>query len=340
MLAGLLAEWHIRRPDVWPVVLSADPGATRTLHGVEARPRSPRAVWNALAGARLFISGGGSLVQDVTSARSATYYLGTLFAASWRGVPVAVVGQGIGPLRRPWVRGLARRAFDRAQFISVRDANSVRALTDLGVTREIHRGADLALLVSPAPAERLNALLARAGLDAASSRIGVAVRRWPGLLDPQTLGQALRRCAVPRGAVIAVLVFDPIRDRPISEALAEACGGRVVEADSPQDLLAVVGAMDLVLGVRLHALIFAASRGTPALGLAYDPKVSAFMADVGLRSLPADTSAEALEQALAHAWEQRAELRARLDAAVPELRRAAASSVQAAAALLGTPAAD
>ncbi len=339
MLAGLLAEWRARRPDVLPLVLSADPGTTRTLHGVEARPRSPRAVWNTLAGARLFISGGGSLVQDVTSARSALYYLGTLFAASWRGVPVAVVGQGIGPLHRPWIRWLARRAFDRAQVISVRDAGSSRALTDLGVTRAIHRGADLALLAAPAPVERLDALLARAGLDTARSRIGVAVRSWPGLLDPRTLGQALRRFAVPRGMAIAVLMFDPIHDRPISQALAEACGGRLVEAGSPQDLLAITGAMDLVLGVRLHALIFAASRGTPALGLSYDPKVSAFMADLGLQGLPVGTSVEALEQALARAWEQRAELRAHLAAVVPELRTAAASGVQAAVALLGPPAA-
>ncbi len=316
-------------------MLSADPGATRTLHGVEARQRSPRGVWNALAGARLFISGGGSLVQDVTSARSAMYYLGTMFAASWRGVPAAVVGQGIGPLRRPWIRRLARRAFDRAHVISVRDADSVRVLTDLGVTRAIHRGADLALLVSPAPAERLDALLARAGLSAANSRIGVAVRPWPGLLDPRALGQALRRFAVSRRTAIAVLVFDRVRDLPISLALAEASGGHLVEANSPQGLLAVVGAMDLVLGVRLHALIFAASRGTPALGLSYDPKVSAFMADLGLRGLPVDASVEALEQALAGAWEQRVELRARLGTVVPELRRAAASGVQAAAALLG-----
>ncbi len=296
-------------------------------------------MWNALTGARLFISGGGSLVQDVTSVRSAMYYLGTMFAASWRGVPAAVVGQGIGPLRRPWIRRLARRAFNRAQVISVRDADSGRVLTGLGVTRVVHRGADLALLVSPAPSDRLDALLARAGLNAANSRIGVAVRPWPGLLDPRAMGQALRRFATPRQAAIAVLVFDRVFDRPISRALAEASGGRLVEADSPQDLLAAVGAMDLVLGVRLHALIFAASRGTPALGLAYDPKVSAFMADVGLRSLPLDTSVEALEQALDRAWEQRAELRARLLVAVPVLRRAAASGVQAAAALLGPPAA-
>lgn len=317
------------------VVLSADPAATSALHGVEARPRSPRAVWGALAGARLFISGGGSLVQDVTSTRSALYYLGTLFAASWRGVPVAVVGQGIGPLRRPWVRRLARRAFDRARIISVRDADSARMLTELGVARPIHRGADLALLVPPAPPDRVRTLLARAGLDAAGARIGVALRPWPGLLDPRSLGEAVRRVAAAYEAAVAILVFDRIRDLSISQAVAASCGGRLVDAASPQDLLGVVGAMDVLLGVRLHALIFAAAQGTPAVGLAYDPKVSAFMSEIGLPGLlPVDASVEAVEGALARAWDQRVDLRVRLRAAAPALRRAAASGVRAAVEVL------
>ncbi len=269
-------------------------------------------------------------MQDVTSARSALYYLGTVFAASWRGVPVAVLGQGVGPVRRPWVRWIARRAFNRARVISVRDADSARTLVELGVTRPIHRGADLALLIPPAPPDRVHALLARAGLDAADARIGVVVRPWPGLFDPQAAGRALRRFAAARGAAIGVLVFDRGRDYAISQAVAKACGGRLVDVESPGDLLGVTGAMDLILGVRLHALIFAAAQGTPAVGVAYDPKVSAFMTGLGLPALlPVDASPEALEAALARAWERRAEVRARLQTVLPELRRAAASGVQA-----------
>lgn len=316
-------------------MLSADPAETETLHGVEALPRSPRAVWQALAGARLLISGGGSLVQDVTSVRSALYYIGTMFAASMRRVPFAVVGQGVGPIRRPWVRRLASMAFNRAQAISVRDAASARALLAMGVVRPVGVGADLAALLTPSPSRRAEELLALSGLDAPAPRLGVAVRAWGGLAEVSTIGGAVRRFAGAHGAGVAVFPFDRTRDLEISRAVAAACGGRVVQATTPHDLLSLVGAMDMMLCVRLHALIFAAIQAVPAVALSYDPKVSAFASGMGLSdSLPVDVSEQVLGEALSGAWQARVVARARLRVAAPVLREAAAAGVGSVAGLL------
>ncbi|MDI6772472.1 MAG: polysaccharide pyruvyl transferase CsaB [bacterium] len=328
VLAGLIAGLRAEDPNLPLVVLSADPAETEMLHGVEAHPRSPRAVWQALAGARLLISGGGSLVQDVTSARSALYYIGTMLAASMRRVPFAVVGQGVGPIRRPWVRRLAAMAFNRAQAISVRDAASARALRAMGVVCPVGVGADLAALLMPCPPQRVEELLARSGLDASVPYLGVVVRPWKGLVEASTVGRAVRRFAGAHGAQVAVFPFDRAHDLEVSDAVAVASGGRVVQATTPQDLLGLVGAMDLMLGVRLHALIFAAIQAVPAVALAYDPKVTAFASAMGLPGpLPADASEQVLEEALAVAWQSRAGARARLRAAVPALRQAAAAGV-------------
>jgi polysaccharide pyruvyl transferase CsaB len=313
------------------VVLSADPAATSAAHGVETWSRSPGAVWKALDGARLLISGGGSLVQDVTSARSAVYYLGLMVAASMRGVPVAVVGQGVGPLRRWWVRTLARHAFGRAAVLSVRDADSAALLAGLGVAAPVHVGADLAVL-APAPSpSRGEDLLAGAGLHGRTPRLAVAARPWPGLADPRDLGAAIRRFAAARGVAVCVLVFDRMRDVAVSRALAGATGGTIIHTASVPDLVGVIGAMDLMLGVRLHSLILAAAQGVPVVGLAYDPKVASFMRACGSSGLlRIDARPEAVEGALAEAWEARISLRARLLARLPAWRQAAAESVEAA----------
>ncbi len=320
------------------MVLSADPAETAALHGVEAHPRSPLAVWQALAGARLLISGGGSLVQDVTSARSALYYIGTMLAASMRRVPLAVVGQGVGPVRRPWVRRLAAAAFNRAQAVSVRDAASARALRAMGVVRPVDVGADLAALLVPSPPQRVEELLAGSGLGTSVPRLGVVVRPWRGLVEVSNMGRAVRRFAAAHRAEIAVFPFDRTRDLEISHAVAEASGGRVVQAATPQDLLGLVGAVDLMLGVRLHALIFATIQAVPAVALAYDPKVTAFAFGMGLPGpLAADASGQDLEEALELAWTSRADARARLRSAAPALREAAAAGVRGVVRLLAPP---
>jgi len=114
----------------------------------------------------------------------------------------------------------------------------------------------------------------------------------------------------------------------MSRTVARAADARVVEVETPAELMGLVGAMDLVVAMRLHGLVFAAAGGVPAVAWAYDPKVTAFAAEIGLpESLPVDCTGLALAEALARAWDGRASLRSRTRAAVPGLRTRALASV-------------
>lgn len=57
-------------------VLSKDPASTRLTYRVRAVSRTAFFTWRmAMSRARLYINGGGSLIQDVTSRRSLWFYL-------------------------------------------------------------------------------------------------------------------------------------------------------------------------------------------------------------------------------------------------------------------------
>ncbi len=46
---------------------------------------------------------------------------------------------------------------------------------------------------------------------------------------------------------------------------------------TPGEAMAVLGCVDLVLGLRLHSLILAATQGVPVVGVDYDRKIRGFM---------------------------------------------------------------
>ncbi|HEY8487367.1 MAG TPA: polysaccharide pyruvyl transferase family protein, partial [Limnochordales bacterium] len=206
VLAGVLQALRDTRLSVFPLVLSADPDATVRAHGVAAAPRGLAHVPRALRGAAALVSGGGSLLQDVTSFRSPLYYLAVLEMARRAGVPVIWFAQGIGPLRRGWVRRLVARAARQARLVVVRDERSRQELVRMGVpAQQVRVGADAVWLLPAGEAPDV-AASGVAGAEPPAEevargspgwRLCVIWRRWPGRAAGdeevgEALGEALR----------------------------------------------------------------------------------------------------------------------------------------------------
>ncbi|MGB9860036.1 MAG: polysaccharide pyruvyl transferase family protein, partial [Moorellaceae bacterium] len=82
ILYSMVQTFRALAPEVEIAVLSHDPAATEKWLSVKAVNRwRPGEVVQAIRRADLFISGGGSLLQDVTGPRSLLYYLGVLETA-------------------------------------------------------------------------------------------------------------------------------------------------------------------------------------------------------------------------------------------------------------------
>jgi len=286
ILAALTDELRRRYPDVQLTVLSADPEATARQYGVEAIPRwSLPAIWRALRGADLLISGGGGLIQDATSRLSPLYYLAILRLARLAGTPYMIFAQGLGPLCCRLTRWATARCLCRAVAITVRDEPSAQLLSELGViTPPVEVTADPALLLQPCPPHRTDELLRELGLSESTGLIGIAVRSWAGCDVVRPAAALIRHLHQSQAGQVLLIPFQPEEDLNLAWRVASEAEGSVTILDQalePRELLGIVSRLDLLVSMRLHGLIFAASAQVPAMALSYDPKVEAFATRAG-----------------------------------------------------------
>lgn len=319
VLAASVALFREHRPDLPLAALSADPAGTRAALGIEAFPRMQLpAVLAAIRRSSLFLSGGGSLLQDRTSLKSLVYYLWALNHARRAGVRTMVFAQGLGPLIRPAARRWTARVLRRVDAITVRDAESAELLREIGVqgkdAPEIEVTADPVFALEPQATERVAALVAERPV------VAVAPRPWEGveaILEP--LAEALRACA-SEARLQAWPLFRE-QDTPVCERLARMVPELQVigAALDPAEWMALAGWTDVVVAMRLHALIFAAARSVPVVGISYDPKVDALLARLRApvagtaASLDAATLQRAIECALAEDEARRRDRNARAE---------------------------
>lgn len=322
VLASFLQGLDELLPEAEVVVLSGDPGATERVYRVHAVPRMRLdSIARAIRGSDLLVSGGGSLLQDVTGWRSVPYYTGIMGMAGAMGVPVSVYAQGLGPLRSGLSRLLVRAALKRASVISLRDAESMALLQSIGVAGPgAHLVADPAFALTPLDSNHARRIAQY------QDAVVFALRPWDVGRDvTQEYADCARKVRAELGADVVFAAFQPSSDWPMVQRIASLCSATAVNLDMhPREALGVIAKAQLVVGMRLHALIFAASVGVPAVAIEYDPKVRALCERVGTTHvLPAGVDGGTLYETIARAWSVRERLKAEQALAVDELRAGA-----------------
>ena len=91
----------------------------------------------SLKEADTLISGGGSLLQDVTSIKSLIYYLGVIYSALFLKKEVIIFAQGIGPINSKLGQFLTKCALKKASKITVRDKKSQELLKSWNINSEL-----------------------------------------------------------------------------------------------------------------------------------------------------------------------------------------------------------
>ncbi len=261
-------------------VLSNDPVQTERDYGVRAVKRmNPLALLSVIAGADALLSGGGGLLQDKTSSRTLSYYLGLIGLAKLLGKRVAVFNQSIGPLS-PSGEARVSTALRGVRAI-VRDTGSLALLERLGVTARL--GGDPALL-----------LRASDGVARDPDQVVIAPREGQRVATERLVSVA--RALQDAGKRVVALGFQPGWDDAELEAFKDVA---VLEStSSPARALEIIAGSGAVIGVRLHAVILGAAVGTPFYGVSYDPKVQGFCRDAGALEVPCEFDPQVLTAAV------------------------------------------
>ncbi len=271
LLKSIITSLRQQKPDVSITVLSANPSETASLLGVQSinRFNFPQII-NTLRHTRLLISGGGSLLQDVTSTKSYKYYSAIIKLALFFGAKVMVYANGIGPLQNIRNRKDCVKMLEKVDVISLRDSDSYQELIDMGLKREAIVTADPAFALQCADAPS----------PYGEKYFIVSIRRWKKL--PKNFGEIISDvCLKIKQAYGYTPVFVPMQNRldlEICSSVAKKCDGLVFEnTGSIESLLNCIKHSRFVLGMRLHALIYALSMSVPVIALSYDPKIDAII---------------------------------------------------------------
>lgn len=274
LLASLL---QMLPKNVTPLVLSANPSQTRKRYSVQSCDRmSAFQVLGAMRQSKIFIWGGGSLIQDATSARTSLYYCGLMGLAQQLGLTTIAWAQGIGPLKRRVTRSLAKVSFAGCTAVSVRDNLSAALLADWQIP----------FVQAPDPVWALDALPVKGLWDLPAPRVAVTLRSHPSLTPVRlsNLTQALIDFQKATQACILLVPFQPSQDIGIAQSIASQLTGshQIFSLEDPRELKGLYRGVEMVIGMRYHSLIMAAAQECRCFALSYDPKVNQLMAELNI----------------------------------------------------------
>ena len=252
-----LKEYFLSKfPDISWSIVSAHPTAAHDIPRLPLGVRSLFAPWwktiNAIRHADALIFGGGSLFTDIESVWACVIWRTYAILASWFKVPVMLAFQGAGPWKTGLGLRLAKKTYQSAAFISVRDEDSLRRL------EAFHLAHPPTLSFDPAFA-----------FFATKPRISVSHRLVliPRANSNEKFFEEAQKKLSENFSDVHILLMQPDDiERRVGKRLKAICTvpALVIELTSVQHLLDEVSAASEVLSQRFHGTLAAFAMGIPA----------------------------------------------------------------------------
>ena len=287
LLQAILNDLGEKLPVFAPVVLSKNPCETKKNYGVKSinRFNVPKVI-SALKNADVFIAGGGSLIQDVTSTRSLIYYLCCLKAAKRFGLKTMLYGNGIGPVNKNSNRKKAAKVLNGVDIITLRDAASMDYLKAMGVTKpRVFVTGDPALGISECNTQKADKILEKYNIEGKIVAFSARNIRTDTVDFARKFAKMADYIAREYSLVPVFVPMQQSKDKKISRLIISMMTEKAYLIEEDIDVSATLGIIkrsEVIVAVRLHMLLFGALLGVPVFGINYDPKVKSNIMGLGL----------------------------------------------------------
>ncbi len=268
-------------PEANITVLSYKARETMEKYNIKAISRNKYVeLIKAIKESDIVVSGGGSILQDATSARSLIYYLSIIYIAKKMGKKVMFYGNGFGPITKPLNKKLAQHIINTVDIITVRDQQSKDEMISLGIKADILVTADVTFAYGKLPEKQIEDILIQEEIDIDKKKVGISVRDWKDEEKYKSIIAEGGDYLINKGYEVVFIPMQHPRDYIVSEEIAAIMEGtpKILEKIyCPKELVGLMEKLDIMIGMRLHSLIFSAIAGTPIVGIEYDSKIYNFL---------------------------------------------------------------
>ena len=270
-------------------VLSANPKETSARYLVNSIYRyNLFKIRKEMKKAKVFISGGGSLLQDVTSTKSLIYYTSIIRLAKRLGLKTMIYANGFGPINKEKNLERVKSALSSSDVITMSEPSSAEAIKDLLPDLTIKTSADPAFSLTSTNDKWKAILLKKYSIDEEKKYYAISLRDWHSN-DPDIANKIKLYCEEvnkKHGLFPVFIAMQASKDLSLALSIKSKLSfdAPIIYNVSAKELIGILGVMNYSLGMRLHFLIFSAISGVPIIPLSYDPKINSLSEYIGINN--------------------------------------------------------
>lgn len=278
LLHAIITKLKSKKPDIKIVVLTHKRDSFLDENNIDSISRTNFfEIRKALKKTKLYINGGGSLLQDSTSTKSLIYYLHLLNIAHKLGVKTYLYANGMGPFLKEKNIERVKYTLDNTDFITLRDKLSYDFVKSLNIknknvvltTDEIF-GIDIPCKKNDKAKEKYMVISLRDWHKKDKSIYKKLSELITKIHDSYNLKP--------------VFILSKQNDINITKILHNMINIESAEIcydNSIDDIVNIISKAELVISIRLHPLIFGLCANVPVYGVSYDPKIKGILDLVG-----------------------------------------------------------